>query len=60
MDDATNTQLTFTAAEGRMLAACVAEAVSAAFAGLPMACEFDPASGVFTLRAVIPDDRVLH
>ena len=59
MDDATSLTA-MTEAEGRQLAACVAEAVSYALDGLPMACEFNRASGVFVLRAVILDGRVLH
>ena len=50
----------FTETEAAQLAACVADAVSLALAGLPMHCQFDQATGIFTLRAVIPDDRVLH
>ena len=58
--DGTNTLSTFTDVEAIQLASCVAEAVSVALAGLPMHCQFDQATGIFTRRAVIPDGRVLH
>ena len=62
MDDtgASDSLTRFTADEALQLAECVAEAVSVALAGLPMACEFDRASGRFSLWAVTPDDRVVH
>lgn len=58
--DATDSLTTFTAAEALQLAEIVADAVGHALGGQPMFCQFDPATGIFTLRAVIPDDRVLH
>ena len=49
----------FTAADADALAEVVAQAVTAALA-MPMVCVFDAADGVFTLRAVEDDERVIN